>query len=134
VWEVKDSVVGGGSDYNDLNNVNNTYAWSAGSPWKETGSAYFSFLLGLNSFYFAGSYGWRLPTLEELQSIVLDFPCTLQSCSCGSHPCIDGAFGYTKADLYWSSTTYQPTPSIAWLVDFGPGSVSAYFLGKTNID
>jgi len=59
--------------------------------------------------------GWRLPTVQELQSIVVD----------GAYnPSIDTtAFvNYISSDGYWSSTTYANYTSSAWIVGFSNGS------------
>lgn len=57
--------------------------------------------------------GWRLPTLRELQSLV-DFKT--------SSPAIDKAyFPDTVNDYYWTSTVYQPSASVAWVVGFYNG-------------
>ncbi len=126
VWEVKDNVAGGSSDYSDPHDVNNQYAWSTGPPWAENGTAFTSFLGTVNGGGgFAGSNGWRLPTLAELQTILLDFACTGTGggpkCSCASDPCIDAKFGPTW-DLYLSVTGYVPDPAYAWCVLFFPFS------------
>jgi Protein of unknown function (DUF1566) len=77
-----------------------------------------------------GANDWRLPTLDELQTIVLDFPCTNSSCSCGSNPCIDGTFGPTQSSDYWSATSYVPNPNNAWNVNFNNENVNNNI--KTN--
>ncbi len=132
VWEQKTGVIGTPIP-SDVHDVNNVYTWSTGPPQfalNEDGTAFTTFLGTLNGGAgFAGANGWRLPTLAELQSIVLDFPCTgpwgSPKCSCGSIPCIDGTFGPTHTALsYWSSTSYLPTPSDAWTADFSHGSWS----------
>ena len=71
---------------------------------------------------------WRLPTLAELQTTVVGFTCTGTGegprCICGLTPCIDGTFGPTQFNDYWSATSYVPYyPGYAWLVYFGDGSV-----------
>jgi hypothetical protein len=84
---------------------------------------------GLNTMAFAGYADWRLPNVNELQSIVSygaaspavspPFntacvpPCTVLTCSC------------TRFDYHWSSTSYQNFPQHAWFVHFGDGGVSA---------
>ena len=75
-----------------------------------------------------GHSDWRLPTAEELFSIVdLSAP----GCHSGS-PCIDPVFGPTQADFYWSSTTWTGDPVGAFLVDFEDGM--AYPAEKTSYD
>ena len=64
---------------------------------------------------------WRLPNKEELSSLVKK----------GNRPVIDTtAFPGTVADGYWSSTTYAPFTTLAWVVSFNDGSV--YVDDKTN--
>lgn len=78
---------------------------------------------------FAGYTDWRVPNVNELQSIVnygAENPavspafntgcvasCTVTSCSC------------TQSGGYWSSSTYQFGPQNAWGVNFGDGGVGA---------
>ena len=65
--------------------------------------------------------GWRLPTIDELFSIV-DYsryePAIVEPLRAG-----------TVSSYYWSSTTYAVYPSSAWYVSFHNGNVS--YLGKT---
>lgn len=71
---------------------------------------------------YAGFTDWRLPNINELVSIV-DF--SRQS------PSINKAyFLNTQTSYYWSSTTYVPSSSFAWLVYFNNGHMVYY--DKTN--
>jgi hypothetical protein len=102
-------------DFTDPHDADNTYQVSAaGGGTLPDGSAFTDFLVRLNgasddgsatlSGCFAGHCDWRLPTIADLQSIVDG---GLGQCGGGSGPCIDPAFGPTKANGYWSSTSYQ---------------------------
>jgi hypothetical protein len=128
VWELKDDR-DGVTDFTNPHDADNSYAWSTGSN-KEDGTAFTSFLGTVNGGAgFAGANGWRLPTMVELQTIMLDFACTgaggTAKCRCPSSPCVDPALDATNtgADHYWSATSYVPYASNAWDVSFGGGDV-----------
>lgn len=76
---------------------------------------------------FASHCDWRLPTIVELQTILLGpFPCT-------TSPCIAPVFGTPTADDYWSATTLADNADYAWGVFFGAGPVSAVSYGLKTI-
>ena len=109
MWKKKD-------DSGGIHDKDNPYTWSTGSPWNPDGTAFFVFLATLNGpGPFAGHSDWRLPTPDELSSIV--------DCSFGN-PCINQTvFGPTQSGSYWSSTTHAYYTDIAWSVYFGNGGL-----------
>jgi hypothetical protein len=128
VWEKK-------TNDSTVHDKDNFYSWSTGvPPYNGDGTAYATFLTGagtgLNVAGFAGAKDWRLPTLAELQTIVLDFACTGAgggpNCSCPSSPCVDPALdaANTQSYYYWSATSYVPSPNDAWNVYFDNGGVN----------
>jgi hypothetical protein len=66
-----------------------------------------------------GRKGWRLPTVEELASIV--------DTSVSGSPKLPSGHPFTnvQSSSYWSSTTLFNETSIAWCVDFDNGYVDA---------
>lgn len=58
--------------------------------------------------------GWRLPTIDELQTIIDRSK---------YRPAIDPVFTNTKSSWYWSSTPYAVNSSGAWVVYFNFGYV-----------
>jgi hypothetical protein len=112
VWEKKDYPIDP-----TLNDWSAKYTWSSGPPWNGSGDAFSYFLYHLNDDNFDGTKGWRLPTLPELYSIMLDTPCLDSQCSCGTGPCIDPVFGPTQNGWYWSATTFRLNSPFAWIAD-----------------
>jgi len=137
-WEKK-------TDDGSIHDKDNIYSWSTGTPYKGDGAAFATFLTGagtgLNVVGFAGANDWRLPTLAELQTILMDFPCTGtgggSGCICPG-ACIAPSFASfdpnTQIDFYWTSTGSLPSPNLGWYVYFYFGFVtnnpktSSYFV------
>ena len=70
-----------------------------------------------NSTNYLGFNDWRLPNINEFQSI---------SETCGFNPAINQIiFPSTSSSFYWSASSYVAPPSSAWYVDFGYGNVYA---------
>lgn len=90
-WELK-------TDDGSIHDKDNVYTWSATGTAPD-GTVYSSFLNALNATEFAGYGDWRLPTLEELESIAEPaFP------DCSVSPCTEIP-GETVSSFYWSSTS-----------------------------
>ena len=68
----------------------------------------------LNGFALLGHTNWRVPEIEELQTLVK---------FTASNPAIDAdLFPGTKSDWYWTNTAYAPSPTdVAWFVSFSFG-------------
>lgn len=122
-WEQK-------TDDSTVHDKDNFYTWSTLSgdvPPDATdadGSVFiFGFLSTLNSDpCFAGHCDWRLPSVAELQTILLQ-----ETYPCVTIPCINATlFGPTPSVDYWSSTT-DADPTLAWGVYFGTGHVGKYY-------
>ena len=117
VWETK-------TDDSGMHDKDNTYTWSTGSPWREDGTVFTTFLNTLNDGGFGGSNGWRLPSFYELNTLVAPgYP------NCIAPPCT-AVPGETVSSYYWSSSTGRDGPDGAWYVRFYNGSGSTDF--KTN--
>lgn len=113
----------------DPHGVNNGYTWSASSPFDVSNGTAFTVLLyqlnGGTSPDGAATTGclsqkcdWRVPTIDELSTIVEPpFP------DCGSPPC-SAIPGLTVPSNHWSSSTSANSPDLAWNVYFGSGEVS----------
>ncbi len=109
-WEKK-------TDDATVHDRDNAYTWADTLPLSRSdGSAFTSFLAELNGECFAGQCDWRLPTIYELQTILLQpYPCT-------TSPCFDQAVFGSTAAIYWSATTLGGLPFV-WFVNFNNGIV-----------
>jgi len=66
-------------------------------------------------------HNWRLPTFNELLSIV-DFT--------RHDPAINPVFTHTSEGTYWTATNFSATKSRAWTIDFRSGKT--YYSYKTT--
>lgn len=124
MWAKTTGDLNGAPDPTDARNVNNTYAWCAGSSSgcvnenePPDGPAFTVFIATLNhsvakfsgtqpgpiSGCFANHCDWRLPTSTELFGIV---------------SAQDPALGPSQPREYWTSTTLSVDDTLALVVDF----------------
>jgi hypothetical protein len=128
-WEKKQNLAGV-TNAADPHDADNLYAWTAGGGDNTLpdGPAFTDFLVALNGRSadgttligcFAGHCDWRLPTVVELQTILL------APYVCSTLPCIAPVFGPTIAESnsmgYWSTTVMDEAPGNAWYVAFFGG-------------
>jgi hypothetical protein len=138
-WEKKENFDGVSDDSNP-HDADNPYSWSATGPsfTVPSGTVFTDFLGKLNDCVnenfdqqtggFAGYCDWRLPTLEEIVSIVDPTApgCNSEETGEPVPPCIDPAFGPTATESesvsgfnqYWSNVTGEFFADTAACVDF----------------
>jgi hypothetical protein len=104
----------------DLHHIDRAFGWN-GDGATDTIWDWLDDLNAEGGTGFAGRDDWRMPNIKELQTLV----------NYGAHdPSIDGIFGPTPVESYWSATTHPTTPSHAWVVNFSLGEQTTF--GKLN--
>jgi len=108
------SITNGGTPTGTVLDTQTQLTWQQAVPaasytWANAGSYCTSNMVGLPGV------GWRLPTMQELQTIVDD--------SQKVAPVIDPtAFPGTPGAVFWTSSAYAPQAGNAWNVDFSLGT------------
>jgi len=118
MWEKKTTAVGSGENLGDLHDVDNLYTWCQATGNKEGPRCLnnpSSWIGEVNAAAFAGFSDWRVPTSEELLTIV---DRNVMTCDRGP-ACIDPLFGATEPFDYWSSK--EVSPNVAWIGNFPRG-------------
>jgi hypothetical protein len=119
-WELKTNL-DGVANLPNPHDADNLYSWTGGGEGftAPDGTAFTDILAALNAACFGTLCDWRLPTLAELQTLLLaPYPCT-------SNPCIDPVFGPTSSDKHWSATTRATAAGLdAWTLDFNQGAAT----------
>lgn len=108
------------TDWSAVLDTKTSLIWSTAETERLTWKKAISHCKKLRLF---GAKDWRLPTREELLSLVDDTR---------HNPTIDIAFfPKCQSAWYWSSTPYAPSPGVcAWLVYFSNGD--AYWDGQSG--
>ena len=95
---------------------------ATGLMWQQDGAGQMNWETALSyceNLVLAGYDDWRLPNINELQSLV-DYSTY--------DPAIDtSAFPHTMSYTYWSSTTYSNITDSAWSVHFYNGVVGTNY-------
>ena len=122
IWSKKTNK-DGVKNYANPHDADNTYTWydsnpltnggDAGTPGAGTDTQ--DYISDLNSSGYGGYSDWRIPTPQELLSI-MNFS--------RQNPTVEPLFfPFAKPDDYWSSATFADDSRYAWRVFFGYGGV-----------
>jgi len=92
-------------------------------PWRR---AAVEWVDALNEERFADHNDWRLPSLDELRTLLAAVP------PCPSEPCAGSVWprNQTAAAAYWSTTTFAIDKHRAWVVSFRDGDAYAAEKGE----
>jgi hypothetical protein len=120
VWELK-------TDDDGVQDKDNTYRWG-GVGAEQKGEIFFTdwsaFVTAVNNKKLCGFADWRVPTVDELKSLVI-----VDKKPAPAEPMINtDYFPLTLASPYWSTSAYANYPEHGQTVHFGNGT-SYYYNG-----
>jgi hypothetical protein len=115
IWEIK-QMADGIQNYSNPNDADNDYTWYAPDDPQDSGVENnqintHAFIQHLNQKQWGGFSNWRLPTIQELETLINHSE---------TGPAIADVFTATKNDGYWSSTTAN-RPEMARVITFNDG-------------
>lgn len=123
VWEEKNGADGSINPANQ-HDVDNEYQWTFTAPPAAQGSLFTTFLSNLNSTGFAGQRDWRIPTVSELQSLLL-----AECPDSGFAPCVDPLLEPDANNDSWTNSILQPQPVASDIVIY---VVNTSFIASVN--
>jgi uncharacterized protein DUF1566 len=120
MWEKKTTTFGSGTSDMDIRDVDNRYTWEyAMHDWIDRLNG--RLIAFANDGAFAGHSDWRIPTMQELNTI-------LDPQAPGR---INAAFGANAPATYWTSSrrllnASMGSGSVPWYITFGVGDIPVY--------
>jgi hypothetical protein len=129
MWEVK-SAKDGSYDYDNPNDADNQYTWYDPNPntngghqgLARNGTDSSDFINALNSRQYAGYNNWRMPTIDELKTLVAESD-NYQKINTNLFPNTIFVVN-NRPHYYWTSSTYgysDPPGKCAWNIAFNTG-------------
>jgi hypothetical protein len=120
MWEKKTTTFGSGASESDIRDVDNRYTWEyATRDWLDRLNG--RLIAFANDGAFARHSDWRIPTMQELNTIV----------DAQAPGRINAAFGANAPSSYWTSSrrllnALTGSASVPWYINFGVTEIPVY--------
>jgi hypothetical protein len=120
MWEKKTTTFGSGASEKDIRDVDNRYTWEyATHDWIDRLNG--RLIAFANDGAFARHSDWRIPTMQELNTVV-------DAQAAGR---INAAFGANAPASYWTSSrrllnALTGAASVPWYINFGVDEIPVY--------